>query len=102
MKLIGITCAGVDANRPFLQSPIERHLSFPLRKRTRQSKPDRASPRPRRVKKRRQTATPLRCDCGQLAVTVLLVRVGSDPQYTIHLPLCPACLNSGTRIARIR
>jgi hypothetical protein len=33
------------------------------------------------------------CDCGQLAVTVLVVRVGSDPQYTIRLPLCPACLN---------
>jgi hypothetical protein len=34
----------------------------------------------------------LRCDCGQLAVTILKVRVGTDPQYTIHLPLCPACL----------
>jgi hypothetical protein len=43
--------------------------------------------KPRRSKPRR-----LRCDCGKLAVTVLEVRVGSDPQYTIHLPLCPACL----------
>ena len=34
---------------------------------------------------------PLRCDCGQIAVTVLTVRVGSDPQYTIHLPLCHEC-----------
>jgi hypothetical protein len=34
----------------------------------------------------------LRCDCGQLAITVLRVRVGTDPQYTINLPLCPSCL----------
>jgi hypothetical protein len=34
---------------------------------------------------------PLRCDCGQIAVTVLTVRVGTDPQYTIHLPLCHQC-----------
>ena len=34
---------------------------------------------------------PLRCDCGQIAVTVLTVRVGTDPQYTIHLPLCHEC-----------
>jgi len=32
------------------------------------------------------------CDCGELAVTVLRIRVGSDPQYTIRMPLCPACL----------
>jgi hypothetical protein len=32
------------------------------------------------------------CDCGNLAVTVLRVRVGSDPQYIIRMPLCPACL----------
>jgi hypothetical protein len=32
------------------------------------------------------------CDCGKLAVTVLQVRVGTDPQYIIRLPLCPACL----------
>ncbi len=32
------------------------------------------------------------CDCGMLAVTVLKVLVGSEPQYTIRLPLCPACL----------
>jgi hypothetical protein len=46
------------------------------------------------VKQRHQTRQRrVRCDCGQLAITVLLVRVGSDPQYTIRLPLCPACLN---------
>jgi hypothetical protein len=39
------------------------------------------------IKRRR-----LRCDCGQLAVTVLTVQVGTDPQYTIHLPLCRDCL----------
>jgi hypothetical protein len=32
------------------------------------------------------------CDCGNLAVTVLHVLVGSDPQYTIRMPLCPTCL----------
>jgi hypothetical protein len=42
--------------------------------------------KPRAVRHR-----PLRCDCGQIAVTVLTVRVGSDPQYTIHLPLCHDC-----------
>lgn len=49
--------------------------------------PPHPTQKPRRVKRRR-----LRCDCGQLAVTVLQVRVGTDPQYTIRLPLCPACL----------
>jgi hypothetical protein len=43
--------------------------------------------KPRSMKNRRQ-----RCDCGRLAVKVLLVRVGSDPQYTVHLPLCRDCL----------
>jgi hypothetical protein len=32
------------------------------------------------------------CDCGNLAVTVLQLRVGSDPQYIIRMPLCSACL----------
>ncbi len=32
------------------------------------------------------------CDCGQPAITVLVVKVGCDPQYTVHLPLCLACL----------
>jgi hypothetical protein len=41
----------------------------------------------RQVKPRR-----LRCDCGQIAITLLTVKVGSDPQYTIHLPLCRDCL----------
>lgn len=43
--------------------------------------------KPQLVKHRR-----LRCDCGQIAVTVLLLRVGINPQYTIHLPLCRDCL----------
>jgi hypothetical protein len=45
------------------------------------------SHKPSKVKHRR-----LRCDCGRPAVKVLLVRVGSDPQYTVHLPLCRDCL----------
>ncbi|MFZ2097161.1 MAG: hypothetical protein WAV05_11045 [Anaerolineales bacterium] len=43
-------------------------------------------------KARRLKPHPLRCDCGQLAVIVLRVRVGTDPQYTVQLPLCPSCL----------
>jgi hypothetical protein len=39
--------------------------------------------------KRRQ----LRCDCGRIAVKVLHVKVGSDPQYTVSLPLCSMCLS---------
>ncbi|OGN93319.1 MAG: hypothetical protein A2Y88_05690 [Chloroflexi bacterium RBG_13_48_10] len=35
---------------------------------------------------------PIHCDCGQLAVTVVSVTVGTDPQYTIRLPLCRECL----------
>ncbi len=35
---------------------------------------------------------PLRCDCGQVAVTVISVRVGLKDQYIIHLPLCRDCL----------
>jgi len=50
-------------------------------------KPAQPPPKPHRVKQRRP-----RCDCGKIAVTVLQVRVGSDPQYTIRLPLCSACL----------
>jgi len=49
--------------------------------------PTLSPPKPHRVKQRRP-----RCDCGKLAVTVLEVRVGSDPQYTICLPLCSSCL----------
>ena len=44
-------------------------------------------PRPRRVRQRKP-----RCDCGQLAIKILLVRVGTDPQYTVPLPLCQECL----------
>ncbi|MFZ0535068.1 MAG: hypothetical protein WAM09_18010 [Anaerolineales bacterium] len=52
----------------------ESHQSHPPRK-------------PRTGRSRRQ-----RCDCGKLAVIELLVRVGTDPQYTVRLPLCPGCL----------
>ena len=41
------------------------------------------------VRRRRR----LRCDCGRIAVTVISVRVGIDPQYTIQLPLCRDCLS---------
>jgi hypothetical protein len=34
----------------------------------------------------------MRCDCGRVAVTIKAVRVGSDPQYIVHLPLCAECL----------
>ena len=34
-----------------------------------------------------------RCDCGRIAVKVLHVKVGSDPQYTVSLPLCSVCLS---------
>jgi hypothetical protein len=33
-----------------------------------------------------------RCDCGRLAVTVITVIVGSEPQYSVELPLCAECL----------
>lgn len=56
-----------------------------------QNRKEEQAHRPRQPHKTRHRR--LRCDCGQLAVTVLRLRVGSDPQYTIHMPLCPACLN---------
>jgi hypothetical protein len=34
----------------------------------------------------------LHCDCGQLAVTVIKVRVGTNPQYVVKLSLCASCL----------
>ena len=82
-------CTVVNFNevRPLRQSTYRftPGPSNPLeRKRLRPAKP---SQKPHRVKRRR-----LRCDCGKLAVTLLEVRVGSDPQYTIRLPLCSACL----------
>ena len=44
-------------------------------------------------KKRVRTGIRFRCDCGQMAVTVILVTVGEkDSRYTVRLPLCPACL----------
>lgn len=46
-----------------------------------------AGRKPRRLKSYR-----LRCDCGQLAVTVIKVRVGTNPQYDVKLPLCASCL----------
>ena len=48
-----------------------------------------ATARPRPPAKRRRLP---RCDCGQPAITVIRVRVGCDPQYTVRLPLCATCL----------
>jgi hypothetical protein len=62
-----------DPGRVSRRSTVAQNLSSPAGK-------------PRAVRHR-----PLRCDCGQIAVTVLTVRVGTDPQYTIHLPLCHEC-----------
>ena len=54
-----------------------------------EQKPSRShpAPKPHHIRHRQ-----LRCDCGAPAVTVLTLKVGSDPQYTIHLPLCAVCL----------
>ena len=64
----------------FSPGPTNHHARNRLR-------PAKSSHKLHRVKRRR-----LRCDCGKLAVTLLEVRVGSDPQYAIRLPLCSACL----------
>ena len=46
-------------------------------------------------KKRVRTGIRFRCDCGQMAVTVILVTVGEKAsRYTVRLPLCPACLET--------
>lgn len=34
----------------------------------------------------------LRCACGQIAVTVLLDRVGLNGEYAVEIPLCEQCL----------
>ncbi len=88
MSLIRITCAGPGAHQP-LHPNTTRSTSVRLHsiKQTRQPHAAPIPSTPRKVKQRR-----LRCDCGQLAITHLTVRVGSDPQYIISLPLCPACL----------
>ncbi len=39
------------------------------------------------------------CDCGSPAVTIKLVKVGTNPQYTIRLPLCAACLKLEQELA---
>jgi len=44
--------------------------------------------------RRRRTKIRFRCDCGRMAVTVALVKVG-DPDEglsEVRLPLCPQCL----------
>lgn len=63
-------------------------------KRNRYSRPPQSSHKDHAIRKRHPfTRQRLEyCDCGKLAVTVLQVRVGTDPQYIIRLPLCPACL----------
>ena len=50
----------------------------------------RARAKARLARQRRQR--PLRCDCGQPAVTVLPVRVGKNGVYQARLPLCAECL----------
>lgn len=45
-----------------------------------------------RENSRRMKHYRLRCDCGQLAITVIRVTVGTDPQYSVQLPLCASCL----------
>ncbi len=50
------------------------------------------TPSPQAAQTRNGRSRRLRCDCGKLAVTVRLVRVGCDPQYTVRLPLCTSCL----------
>jgi len=88
----------VEANR-FTRGSAYRFTPAPSRRiklarRSPPAQPAQTTPKLPRVRQRRRTRQRrVRCDCGQLAVTVLRVRVGSDPQYTIHLPLCPACLN---------
>jgi hypothetical protein len=54
---------------------------------------DRRTQRSRGYKKRKRHA-PLTCDCGQPAVTVLLVKVGRESEgfTSLRLPLCRACL----------
>jgi hypothetical protein len=52
--------------------------------RPRLAPPARKPPQPRHRR--------LICDCGRPATSVKLVIVGTDPQYTIRLPLCPECL----------
>jgi len=34
----------------------------------------------------------LRCACGEIAVTVLLDRVGLNGEYAVEIPLCQQCL----------
>ncbi|PWB49833.1 MAG: hypothetical protein C3F13_18520 [Anaerolineales bacterium] len=57
----------------------------------------RSAPAARRVGSRHRR---LRCDCGLPAVVVKTVKVGSSPQYTIRLPLCPACLKLEQELQR--
>ena len=61
--------------------PIPHSAEAPQRKKQ-------PAPVARHIRQRR-----LRCDCGKLAIKILLVRVGSDPQYTVQLPLCQQCLS---------
>jgi hypothetical protein len=44
------------------------------------------------LKKQYTRKSRLMCDCGRPAVTVKMVKVGIDPQYTIRLLLCAECI----------
>jgi len=76
-----------DGMHPLRESTYRFTPDHSIRLEQVRHQPAKSVPKPRRVKQRR-----LRCDCGKLSVTVIEVRVGSDPQYTVHLPLCSACL----------
>jgi hypothetical protein len=100
MSLFGVIRSGADASLLLSTAPFQSTPAHPQpTQRISQPQLTQASPRLRRGKNHRWKSKRcgtrqrrLRCDCGQLAVTLLRVRVGSDPQYIIRLPLCPACL----------
>lgn len=50
-----------------------------------------------RGERRVDTRIRFRCDCGEMAVAVVLVQVGPEQgQSETRLPLCPACLREET------
>ncbi len=36
--------------------------------------------------------TALRCECGRIAVTVLITQIGMNAEYAVEIPLCEHCL----------
>jgi len=80
--------SNMDGMLPLRQSTCRFSPGRVNRFKLQQLRPAHPRSKPHRVSQHRP-----RCDCGKQAITVLQVRVGSDPQYTIHLPLCAACLD---------